>query len=52
MLPGDRVDVLTTVDGRGVNEDAVTRTVLQNVEVLAAGQKTEQKDNKPRNNFV
>lgn len=47
VLPGDRVDVLTTVDGRGVNEDAVTRTVLQNVEVLAAGQKTEQKDNKP-----
>jgi pilus assembly protein CpaB len=35
------------VDGRGINEDAVTRTVLQNVEVLAAGQKTEQKDNKP-----
>ena len=47
VLPGDRVDVLTTVDGRGINEDAVTRTVLQNVEVLAAGQKTEQKDNKP-----
>jgi pilus assembly protein CpaB len=47
VLPGDRVDVLTTVDGRGANEDAVTRTVLQNIEVLAAGQKTEQKDNKP-----
>ena len=47
VLPGDRVDVLTTVDGRGANEDAVTRTVLQNTEVLAAGQKTEQKDNKP-----
>ena len=47
VLPGDRVDVLTTVDGRGVNEDAVTRTVLQNIEVLASGQKTEQKDNKP-----
>jgi len=47
VLPGDRVDVLTTVDGRGVNEDAITRTVLQNIEVLAAGQKTEQKDNKP-----
>lgn len=47
VLPGDRVDVLTTVDGRGANEDAITRTVLQNIEVLAAGQKTEQKDNKP-----
>ena len=47
VLPGDRVDVLVTVDGRNQNEDAVTRTVLQNVEVLAAGQKTEQQDNKP-----
>ena len=47
VLPGDRVDVLTTVDPRGANEDAVTRTVLQNIEVLAAGQKTEQQDNKP-----
>jgi pilus assembly protein CpaB len=47
VLPGDRVDVLVTVDGRNSNEDAITRTVLQNVEVLAAGQKTEQQDNKP-----
>jgi len=47
VLPGDRVDVLVTVDGRNPNEDAITRTVLQNVEVLAAGQKTEQQDNKP-----
>ena len=47
VLPGDRVDVLVTVDPRNQNEDAVTRTVLQNTEVLAAGQKTEQQDNKP-----
>jgi pilus assembly protein CpaB len=47
VLPGDRVDVLVTVDARAVTEDAITRTVLQNVEVLAAGQKTEQQDNKP-----
>jgi pilus assembly protein CpaB len=47
VLPGDRVDVLVTVDARNVSEEAVTRTVLQNVEVLAAGQKTEQQDNKP-----
>ena len=47
VLPGDRVDVLTTIDPRGTYEDAVTRTVLQNIEVLAAGQKTEQQDNKP-----
>jgi pilus assembly protein CpaB len=47
VLPGDRVDVLVTVDPRNMNEDAVTRTVLQNTEVIAAGQKTEQQDNKP-----
>jgi pilus assembly protein CpaB len=47
VLPGDRVDVLVTVDPRNMNEDATTRTVLQNLEVLAAGQKTEQQDNKP-----
>lgn len=47
VLPGDRVDVLVTVDARHMNEEAVTRTVLQNTEVLAAGQKTEQQDNKP-----
>jgi len=47
VLPGDRVDVLVTVDGRSNSDEAVTRTVLQNIEVLAAGQKTEQQDNKP-----
>jgi len=47
VLPGDRVDVLVTIDPRNNVEDAVTRTVLQNVEVLAAGQKTQQQDNKP-----
>jgi pilus assembly protein CpaB len=48
VLPGDRVDVLTTVDQRGVQNNAVTSTLLQNVEVLASGTKTEQKDsNKP-----
>ena len=47
VLPGDRVDVLCTVDGRGSNQEAVTRTILQNAEVLASGQKTAQQDNKP-----
>jgi pilus assembly protein CpaB len=47
VLPGDRVDVLATVDGRGANTEAVTRTILQNAEVLASGQKTAQQDNKP-----
>lgn len=47
VLPGDRVDVLATVDGRGANLEATTRTILQNAEVLASGQKTTQQDNKP-----
>ncbi len=47
VLPGDRVDVLCTVDSRSQNEDAVTRTILQNAEVLASGQRTTQQDNKP-----
>jgi len=47
VLPGDRVDVLITVDPLRSGENAVTRTLLQNIEVLAAGQKTQQQDNKP-----
>ena len=47
VLPGDRVDVLVTIDPRGTEEQAVTHTILQNVEILAAGQKTQQKDNNP-----
>jgi pilus assembly protein CpaB len=47
ILPGDRVDVLATVDQNMPGQEAITRTVLQNIEVLAAGQKTEQRDNKP-----
>ena len=47
VLPGDRVDVLATVPGRGADQEAVTRTILQNSEVLASGQKTTQQDNKP-----
>jgi pilus assembly protein CpaB len=47
VLPGDRVDVLVTVDGRGAEQEAQTKTILQNAEVLASGQKTAQQDNKP-----
>ncbi|MFM8560276.1 MAG: Flp pilus assembly protein CpaB, partial [bacterium] len=47
VLPGDRVDVLTTIDPRRDGQDAITRTLLQSVEVLAAGQKTTQNENKP-----
>jgi pilus assembly protein CpaB len=47
VLPGDRLDVLATVDPNNTRADAMTRTVLQNIEVLASGQRTEQQDNKP-----
>ncbi len=47
ILPGDRVDMLVTVDRLRNPEDAYTQTILQNVEVLAAGQKTTTQDNKP-----
>jgi pilus assembly protein CpaB len=47
VLPGDRVDVLCTVDDRGADHEAQTKTILQNAEVLASGQKTTQQDNKP-----
>ena len=47
VLPGDRVDVLCTVDERGAVGQAMTKTILQNAEVLASGQKTKQEDNKP-----
>jgi len=46
VLPGDRVDVLVTVD-RTPNNVPITNTLLQSVEVLAAGQKTQQKDGTP-----
>lgn len=47
VLPGDRVDVLVTVEPRSITDNAVTKTLLQNIEVLAAGQKTQQKDGSP-----
>ena len=47
VLPGDKIDVLCTVDGHGANEETITKTILQNAEVLASGQKTAQQDNKP-----
>ena len=47
ILPGDRVDMLVTVDRGQTAEDAYTQTILQNLEVLAAGQKTTTQDNKP-----
>jgi pilus assembly protein CpaB len=47
VLPGDRVDVLVTVRPSNNNADPITETVLQNTEVLAAGQKTQNEGNKP-----
>lgn len=47
VLPGDRVDVLVTVNRVQDVEEAFTNTILQKIEVLAAGQKTAQQDNKP-----
>lgn len=46
VLPGDRVDVIASIDRYGADNDAIATTVLQNVEVLAAGEKTEQQDDK------
>jgi pilus assembly protein CpaB len=45
IVPGDRVDVLVTVDQQGGGmQEAITKTILQNMEVLAAGPKTQQKE--------
>ncbi|HEY4682364.1 MAG TPA: Flp pilus assembly protein CpaB [Candidatus Acidoferrales bacterium] len=52
VLPGTMVDVLVTgsLAGRGRGDsNSVTRTILENVRVLAAGQKVEQdKEGKPQ----
>jgi len=49
VLPGDRVDILCTIDNapdQG-NNVAVTKTIVQNVEVLAAGVKQTTNKNDP-----
>ena len=46
ILPGDRVDVILTVNQPGSSREAIAKTILQNVEILAAGEKTQQKGNK------
>jgi pilus assembly protein CpaB len=52
VTPGTMVDVLVTGKLAGVNhgdEDTITRTILENVRVLAAGQKIEQdREGKPQ----
>ncbi|MFH1680598.1 MAG: Flp pilus assembly protein CpaB [Candidatus Eisenbacteria bacterium] len=46
ILPGDRVDVLVTISKGGMSSDPVTQIVLQDVEVIAAGTRTETEGNK------
>ncbi len=46
VLPGDRVDVIASIDRYGSANDAIATTILQNIEVLAAGEKTEQQSDK------
>ena len=49
VLPGTRVDVITTINPTSKPEDVVSKVILTNVQVLAAGTKieTSDKDNKP-----
>jgi pilus assembly protein CpaB len=49
VLPGDRVDVLVTIAKAGMSSDPVTQIVLQDVEVIAAGTKTETEGTKAFN---
>jgi pilus assembly protein CpaB len=49
VRPGNRVDVLVSLQRRGSNnDDAVTKIVLQNIPVLAIGAETEQKGKNER----
>ena len=47
IAPGSHVDVMMSVSGNKDEEPPRTRTVLQDIEVLAIAQNIEQKDNKP-----
>jgi pilus assembly protein CpaB len=46
VLPGDRVDVIMTTERPGISMEPIAKTILQNIEVLTAGERTEQKGNK------
>jgi pilus assembly protein CpaB len=49
VLPGTRVDVMLTLDKGPSRPQAVTKTLLQNVQILAAGQSvTRDKEGKPQ----
>jgi pilus assembly protein CpaB len=47
ILPKTKVDVLVTVSGSGKSEDRATKTILQNVEVLAVDQTYQKDSNDP-----
>jgi pilus assembly protein CpaB len=47
VLPGTRVDVVATVNPTMQTTDVTSKVILTNVQVLAAGTKIEQQDNKP-----
>jgi pilus assembly protein CpaB len=49
VIPGTMVDVLVTGNVAGGSSENITRTILENVKVLAAGQKIEQdREGKPQ----
>jgi pilus assembly protein CpaB len=49
VTPGTHVDVLLTLDKGPTRSQAITRTILQNVQVLAAGQQVQRdKEGKPQ----
>jgi pilus assembly protein CpaB len=49
VLPGTRVDVLLTLDKNSERPQSITKTLLQNVQTLAAGQSvTRDKEGKPQ----
>lgn len=49
VLPGTRVDVLLTLDKNADRPQSITKTLLQNVQTLAAGQSvTRDKEGKPQ----
>ena len=49
VLPGTRVDVLLTLDKSANRPQAITKTLLQNVQTLAAGQSVQRdKEGKPQ----
>jgi pilus assembly protein CpaB len=47
ILPGNRVDIVVSMAKDTGSQERFAKVILQNVQVLAAGQKVEMKDNKP-----